>query len=175
MKKKRMITCLLSAMLILSVGLMTGCDKVEQFANNAEKTVTDLESKALGLEDKVEGKVSGISDKLDNSALPKDASTLNDALKSFYAGVVAGMINENETGYLITETLPAKNASASVRKSAANALTLYSVLEWQGMTARYPEDVLAKLTVSGGNVVVRSENAGGITLHQTTTLGEILG
>ena len=106
-----------------------------------------------------------------------DGEKLEVVLKNFYAGVIAGTINEDTAGYLVTEPLPEKNYSAAQRKNAANNLTVRSAIEQQGMQSLYTDEYLSNFMYGNSKIVYKgsansSEFNGPITLD--TKIGDLL-
>ena len=111
-----------------------------------------------------------------------DASTVDNALKVYYAGVVAGTINNEEKlpdGTPLSN-LPAKNATVSERKAAANSATVEDALKYNGLDEYITDGLLIRMVVSkDGNVSLWNgedfSEFKDITLTKSTTLGEIFG
>ena len=83
--------------------------------------------------------VIGIISSANESQAKSDASSVNTACKNMYAEIVSGTINASNQGSIATLptgfTMPAANAAASTRKTAALASTVQMALEYAGLTA----------------------------------------
>lgn len=162
MKKTRITAIAVLAAITCSLFVSTGCKKVQELANEAENAVSNLGDKVKNFEDNITG------------GTEAEASQLDSVLKDFYSGIKSGIINETNAGYLVTATLPSNTATQSKRNEAVKTLTVYSAIEWQGMTARFNEETLSKFVFSGGSVRSAGSSSGKpITLQ--TTLGELFG
>lgn len=115
-----------------------------------------------------------------DAQLKSDAATVDNALKTYYAGIIAGAIDSSATepdGTPISN-LPAKGASSSERKAAADAATVGDALKYHGLDI--PDTTLYSLMVTkDGNIVVwngeEMDNFKDVTVSTMTTLGEIYG
>ncbi len=100
-----------------------------------------------------------------------DASTMNNALKSVYAGVISGTITSNDI-----PSAPKAGASASERKNAANALTVHDALEYNNLTS-LEDNIYSFGAAADGTVYAYSdtEHINDITQYITpqTKLGDI--
>ena len=136
MMKKR--STILAAVLALScAAAFSGCSgSLQDVEKNVSNTINNVTS---NLQNNV---VTSTWGEINNAEVRSDANKLNDCLRSFYAGVVSGTVNEDTSGYLVTAALPAGNASVSVKKEAANQLTVLSAVEWQGMQSLFTEQYL---------------------------------
>lgn len=75
----------------------------------------------------------GIINNANESQKKTDASTVDNACKSYYAAIVAGSLNSSSADASKTnDTLPAANAAANVRKSTALNCTVGGALDWNG-------------------------------------------
>ncbi len=147
------------ALLVLSASALTGCEQVQNAANEAKNTVTS------------------IVDKVNTFEGDKEASTLESTLRDFYSGVIAGTVNETTYGQKVTATLPASTASASERNEAAKNLTVLSALESQGMTSRFTETGISEYVFLNGSIryksSLNSEEGTGTELTYQTALGTL--
>lgn len=160
MKIKRLLAVSLLAAVTCSVFISTGCSKVQELADKAEGAVSEIGNNIVNFEDNITG------------GLTEEARNLDASVKDFYAGVVSGEINETTAGYLVTAPLPDQKATSYERTEAANALTILSAIEWQGMTSRYSSEVVSKLVFSEGSIKP-ANSASGTKLSLDTTLGEL--
>ena len=159
MKISRPAAILTAILLTISTAAFSGCDQVQNAANEAKKTVTS------------------IVDKVNSFEGDKEASTLNDCLKDFYNGVLSGNINETTYGQKVTAALPPANATAGERKTAAAGLTVLSALESQEMTARFTETGISEYVFYDGSVhyksSLNSEEGTGTALTYDTKLSTL--
>lgn len=154
---KKRITAIITAALILScMGSLTGCSgSISDLEKQVSNTIGNVTS---SLENNV---VTSTWNEVNKTETKMDASKLNSTLKNFYTGIVSGTINEDTSGYLVTATLPAGNASNATRKQAANELTVFSAVEWQGMQSLYTEEYISNFLYGGGEVVPKTEQTAG--------------
>lgn len=161
----------ISVLTLLSISAFSGCDTVK----NAEKTVNNAVS---NINSTIENNpVTSLYNQINEKETQYDGEKLEVVLKNFYAGVIAGTINEDTAGYLVTEPLPEKNYSAAQRKNAANNLTVRSAIEQQGMQSLYTDEYLSNFMYGNSKIVYKgsansSEFNGSITLD--TKIGDIL-
>ena len=148
MKKASVI---LAAVLALScAATVSGCSgSIKDLENNVSNAVSNVTSNLQN------NPVTSAWGEVNSAQVRLDAAKLNDCLFNFYAGVIAGSINEDSAGYLVTAPLPAANAANSAKKSAANQLTVFSAIEWQGMQSLFTEDYLTNFVFDGTNVVAK--------------------
>lgn len=127
--------------------------------------------------------VVGIINNANDSQSKTDAADIDSACKNFYAAVVSGSLNQSsDDSSKITNAssvLPLATASASDRKSKAQAATVKSALEWNGIWTQ----VQNKIGTNGdfvydkdGNIFAKtdaSRSSGGITgtVQASTVLG----
>lgn len=137
MKIRKTIVCIMLAAAAAASLSLTGCGGIEK----AKEGVVSVVEKANTLE------------------MESDASKLDGVLKQFYSGVVTGTINSTTSGGRVSAHLPPQNASAAEKKAAANALTVYSALEEQGMTARYTDDYLMNFVSCDGAIRYKGSQA----------------
>ncbi len=91
--------------------------------------------------------VVGIIDNAQKSAKNANAAALDGAAKKLYAGVTAGSIHSttpnNELGALADSKatkLPAKNATTSDKRSAANKLLVYDAVLYSGLSSAFANE-----------------------------------
>lgn len=77
--------------------------------------------------------VIGIINSANESQGKTDAASLSNACKTYFAGIVAGQINASAPGKS-TDSLPAANASNSVKVSTALNCTVKGACEYNGLT-----------------------------------------
>ena len=159
MKRTVCLLCAALAALTLTAAL-PGCDTVKETARQ------------------VQDGVNSTVDRVNTFELERDADTLNNAVKTFYAKVVSGELNATTAANRISAPLPPQNASAAERKARAGELTVYSVLEEQGMTNRFTEDYLRNFVCCENSIrYAWSESVAGkpsFAINDNTMLGEIL-
>ncbi len=160
MKIQKVITCLLLTGAMAAAGLFAGCGQIKDAANSAKSTVTSL------------------ADKVNNFEMDQDADTLNNAVKNFYNGVLDGTINSVTKGTYVTASLPSPDADTAARSQAVKTLTILSVLEEQGMTARYPENKMSNFVSCNGTIrykgSVTAEDGTPVPLTYETTVAAAL-
>lgn len=86
--------------------------------------------------------VNSVVDRANTFEYENDAAALDNAVRTFYAKVVSGELNATTGANRVSAPLPPQNASVAERKARAAELTVYSVLEEQGMTNRFTEEYL---------------------------------
>ena len=159
MRRTGCMLCAALAALTLAVSL-SGCDAVKDTA----KQVQDGVNSAI--------------DRVDTFELERDADTLDNAVKTFYSKVVSGELNATTAANRISAPLPPQNASAAERKARAAELTVYSVLEEQGMTSRFTEEHLRNFVCCENTIrYIGSKSVEGkyyFAVTDNTMLGDIL-
>ncbi len=159
MKRTVRILCAAAAALMLALPL-AGCDAVKDTANQ------------------VRDGVNSTVDRVNTFELERDADTLNNAVKTFYAKVVSGELNATTAANRISAPLPPQNASVAERKARAAELTVYSVIEEQGMTSRFTEDQLASFVCCENTIrYAGSKSVEGkpcFAINYNTPLGSII-
>ncbi len=169
---KRKIIALTAAILTLAgTAVVGGCStSLKDIESNVSNTISNVTSQ---LQNNV---VTSAWSQVNDAQLRADASKLDAVLRDFYSGVVAGTINEDSAGYLVTATLPAPTDSIAARKSCANSLTVLSAVEQQGMQNLFTEEYLTNFLYGGGKVVAKGEGNAAefrpITL--STPLGDLV-
>lgn len=102
--------------------------------------------------------VIGIINSANESQKSSDAATVDNACKTYYAGIVAGSITSADTN-VTADTLPAATASSSAKKSSAKAATVKGALEYNGTDG----SLLGKVTDFGrdadGNIYSMTDAA----------------
>lgn len=105
----------------------------------------------------------GIINNANESQKKTDASTVDNACKSYYAAIVAGSFNASsadasKVGNTELAKLPAANAASNVRKSKALTCTVGGALDWNGTST-----LKGKLTDfrhdSNGNIFSATDEA----------------
>ncbi len=160
MKRTSVLLCLLTAALLTAVPVLTGCDQVKDAAHNAKNAVTSL------------------ADKFTNFELEQEADALNNIVKNFQNGILNGTINSTTKGNSVTAVLPKPDATAAERTAALQTLTLFSALEEQGVTSRYPEEKMSDFVSSNGTIKYKGnldpKEEVGLPLTYMTTIAAIL-
>ncbi len=82
--------------------------------------------------------VIGIINSANESQAKTDAASLSAACKNYYAEIIAGTINQDNTGGS-KDSLPAKNASAATKKNAAYSCTVRGAMQYYGLTDLEPK------------------------------------
>ena len=77
--------------------------------------------------------VIGIINSAQASQRKSDAASIDTACNDFYAGVVSGVINEQNKGSKVTATLPNATDGATARKTGALALTAADAIKYNGL------------------------------------------
>jgi len=77
--------------------------------------------------------VIGIINSAQASQRKSDAASIDTACNDFYAGVVSGVINEQNKGGKVTATLPNATDGATARKTGALALTAADAIKYSGL------------------------------------------
>ena len=104
--------------------------------------------------------VVGIINNANESQAKSDASTIDNACKSYYAAIVAGSLHSSTPDKKTNDTLPAANASATVKKSMAKNCTVKGALEWNGTYSSLGGAKLADFFFdSNGNVYAKLDSA----------------
>ena len=125
--------------------------------------------------------VIGIINSASESQGASDASTLNSAVKTFYAGVQSGTINKdskNSDGNDVTcsgKDAPAKGASQSVRQSAADNSTVEEAAKYSGLyTGKTGDDKpLANFYVAKDGTIKFANKSGDVTEDTNLGFGEL--
>ena len=156
MKHNKLPLCLLTAALLSAAVSFSGCDQVKNAADNARSTVTSL------------------ADKLTNFEMDQEADALNTAIQNFRNGILNGDINSITKGNTVTANLPSPDDDLGTRTAALSELTIRSVLEEQGMLARYPEDRISDFVSSNGKIKYKGSlnplEESGLPLSYNTTI-----
>ena len=114
--------------------------------------------------------VIGIINSANESQAKSDASVIDHACKDYYSEVVGGTLNSANPGKVTTDSkvLPAANASASAKKSAALNCTVQGALEYAGVSST----LAGKITDFGydadGNVFATVDKGHKVTAFTTT-------
>ena len=125
--------------------------------------------------------VIGIINSANESQKASDAATVDNACKTYYAGIVAGSITSNDKTKVTADAtkLPAATAASSAKKSAAKTCTIEGALQYNG-TATSLADKLGDFGYDGdGNIYSKTDAAhSGSTLTdcaKTTTMKDLYG
>lgn len=114
--------------------------------------------------------VIGIIGSANESQGTSDAATIDNACKTYYAGIVAGNINNTNKGK-VTESLPPVNAATQAKQSGANAATVKGALEYNGTWST----ISGKLGDFGadqdGNIIYKQDSAKSSVITKTTITG----
>ena len=113
------------------------------------------------------------------STKEKNAQEIDDVLKSYYAGVVSGVVSEDDS-----PAAAPKGSSNYARKEAANNATVGDALEWAGLTEL--ENELDEYLILGNSYDIKVHwvaedndydylRSKGLTLTSNTKLGEYFG
>lgn len=113
--------------------------------------------------------VIGIIGSANESQGTSDAATIDNACKTYYAGIVAGNINASNKGNVSADTLPAINASTQAKQSGANGASVQGALEYNGTWGT----ISGKLSDFGadkdGNIVYKQDAAKSGTIDKNNT------
>ena len=112
--------------------------------------------------------VIGIINSANESQKSSDAATVDNACKTYFAGIVAGSITSADKGPNETATLPAAGASNSARKSAALSATIAGALDYNGTYASLNGKVTDFGVDSDGNIYSMTDKAHSGSLTQLT-------
>jgi prepilin-type N-terminal cleavage/methylation domain-containing protein len=123
--------------------------------------------------------VVGIINNAQKSAKETNAAELSNAVKNLYAGVSSGQINadtpQDELNKLDPSGLPAKNATVEACKTAANALTVQSAVDYGGLASKFDDTNIGDYVYDNtdGTIYYKDSHEGGTALELGTTLGTI--
>ena len=153
MKKANILLCLVLAAAILPVAGCSAAQQVRESVNSVVGQATNFEYE-------------------------NEAAALDNAMRVFYSKVVSGELNSVTAGNRVSAPLPPQNASSSERKECAARLPLYSVIEEQGMTARFTDEKLSYMVCCENKIqYLYSEKIKGknhFPISGSTPLGDIL-
>ena len=125
--------------------------------------------------------VVGISNSANESSYASDAATVDNACKTYYAGIVSGTINYDDDYYSLMysyDSLPSKGASNSLRKEMALECTIGGALDYNG-TYSVLSDKLSNMGAdSNGNIYyiydsMHSDDIVKTSLSTYTTFSEL--
>ncbi len=125
--------------------------------------------------------VIGIINSANESQTASDAATVDNACKTYFAGIVAGSITNKEmtaNGGKVSDTLPAPGASSSDKKTKALACTVKGALEYNGTWASLSGKIGDFGCDADGNIysVTDAAHSGSLTtrgLTATTTMSQL--
>ena len=114
--------------------------------------------------------VVGIINSASTSQGESDASTLNSACKTLYAGIQSGTVNNDTSkdaqGTAVTYAA-AKGASQSVRQAAADAATIRNAADYSGLYQGKADDALADFYVAQDGTIKFAASAAEIPSTDT--------
>lgn len=117
--------------------------------------------------------VIGIINSASESSGESDAASIDNACKTFHAGVVGGSINASSCTVAGVGTLPAKDASNSSKKSTADGLTVENAMKYDGIYDRL-QSKIGDFKYDSGTIYYGETHSAGTTLSLTDTLGTVL-
>ena len=125
--------------------------------------------------------VVGVINNANESTNQSNASELDAAAKTLYAGVVAGTLTSDtpsdELGDLSAYKLPDRGSSVQIFRDAANSLTIKDAIDYSGLGTKFESEISNYGYDSAGTIqYIGSDSDTGITvLSLYTTLGEMYG
>ena len=111
--------------------------------------------------------VIGIINSANESQKSSDAATVDNACKTYYAGIVAGSITSADSAKVTADTLPAATAASSAKKSSAKLATIEGALQYNGTAASLADKLSDFGYDKDGNIYSDTDAA-----HSGSTLTE---
>ena len=116
--------------------------------------------------------VIGIINSANESQTASDAATVDNACKTYFAGIVAGSITSADKGAHETATLPAAGASNSAKKTAALSATIGGALDYNGTYASLNGKLGDFGVDSDGNIYSKTDAAHSSGLKTSVVLSD---
>lgn len=111
-----------------------------------------------------------------NAYLDSDAATMDSVCKSYYAEVIAGVLNDADAANVKADTLPKADATEEERKAAADKCTIQGALEYAGLENIGMQDKLSEMAADETGTIYSKKNTSvqaDRAISADTTLGEL--